>query len=1100
MGSFLRTSWNYVLLPLLVAITIFYVLQSPRYSGVQLLPNKYNPITIRRDQYGVPSIESKTLKDTFYGLGYAQAQDRLWALYTRKFLVAGRVSEIAGEKTLPIDKFFRNIGMRRYCEYALEYLDSESLALYQAFADGINDYAASATMLPLEFWLTWSQFEKFTVLDTLVSAKFVAFFLTFDFQFEFIFDTLSDAVGPKMAAELLPYKGEDYLWNDVVVMNDDELKQAGIFEKYDQNKRYSELTGFEFPEERRPPKSSINIQNQSTGNVNQQAPPPEVKRETASDRQRASNPSNTAQGAATSTNQATGATSAQPSTEGQKPSPPNQSTGTASSTQAPPPEVKRETASDRQRASNPSNTAQGAATSTNQATGATSAQTSTEGQKSSPPNQSTGTASSTQAPPPEIKRETASDRQRTSNPSNTAQGAATSTNQATGATSAQTSTEGQKPLPPNQSTGTASSTQAQSPEIKTGTASDRSQHKGRTADPSVQQATNSANQATGARQASTEGQKTGSAAEQKAVGENVNLVMPEAQTGSNSWVVHGDHTTTGKPILANDPHLMNGIPTVWYPVSLFYEGGYASGVSMVGFPGIQIGKTAYASWAMTTLCSDTGDLYTLKTKDNNYFYENEWHPMKEFKEVIKVKGQKDPVEITTYETHHGVVLDFYYSEIFITRTFRPKEDQRYSLAWPGFQKKDGAFKSFFNMMAAKNSQDMVDAWEHALEPAFSLLFATTQGDIGFVGIGRIPIRRNPLSGIRPQDGSLKENDWLGYVPWSEHPKIVNPKKGYIVSANNKMATDNIKWSTSSTLFPTSRAARIDEMILEYLNKGQKISVDNMITMQGDTLDVLAREVVPIMISRTKDALQEGYPLSVSNEKLNHLLQNLTEWDYVTGRESIPASIFNVWERFFVRTMLQKLNLNSTDIPRLISGAKFDHFLYRKVLEWGRSIPREHNIWCQNDKNAQFQDPCLYNLVQSLEEAHKYLSNEFGGDMDDWQWGRVHKMDYPHGTFSITPLRPLFHRSTPAQGNGRTANVARMKMETDSFAGVWSANMKMVASLKEGDSSYIIVDTGVSGNLFSPHYDDQMHLLVDGKYLEIVEEIDKNAKGHSISKV
>ena len=971
MGSFLRRSWTYVLLPLFVAITIFHVLQSSRYSGVHLSSNKYNPITIRRDQYGIPSIESKTLKDTLYGLGYAQAQDRLWALYTRKFLVAGRVSEIAGEKTLPIDKFFRNIGMRRYCEYALEYLEPEYQALFQAFADGINDYAASATMLPLEFWLTWSHFEKFTVLDTLVSAKFVAFFLTFDFQFEFIFDTLSDALGPKMAADLLPYKGEDYLWNDVVVMNDDELKQAGIFEKFDQNKRYSELNGFEFPEERRSPKSSVNTQSQSTGSTNQQAtPPPEIKRGTASDRQRASN----------------------------------------------------------------------------------------------------------QAPP-----------------SNKPQGTTTSDNQATETTSAQTPTEGQRPSTPTQSTGTASSTQAQSPEIKRGTTSDRQKPKGQTANPSIQQATSSANQATGTTQTSTEEQKARPAAEQKNIGENVNVVMPEAQTGSNSWVVHGDHTNTGKPILANDPHLMNGIPTVWYPVSLFYEGGYASGVSMVGFPGIQIGKTNYASWAMTTLCSDTGDLYTLKTKDNKYFYENEWHSMKEFKEVIKVKGQKDPIEITTYETHHGVVLDYYYSEIFITRSFLPKEGQRYALAWPGFQKKDEAFKAFFLMMAAKNSQDMIDAWEHALEPAFSLLFATTQGDIGFVGIGRIPIRKNPLSGIRPQDGSLKENDWLGYVPWSEHPIIVNPKKGYIVSANNKMATDNIKWSTSSTLFPTSRAARIDEVIQEYITKGQKISVDNMIALQADTLDVLAREVVPIMISRTKDALQEGYPLSVSNEQLNHLLQNLTEWDYVSGRESVPASIFNVWERFFIRTLLHKLNLNSTDIPRLISGGKFDHFLYKKVLQWGRSIPREDNVWCQNDKNIQFQDPCLYNLVQSLEEAYKYLSNEFGDDMDDWQWGRIHKMDYPHGTFSITPLKPIFHRSTPAQGNGRTVNVARMKMETDSFAGVWSANMKMVSSLREGDSSFIIVDTGVSGNVFSPHYDDQMHLLVDEKYLEMVEKIDRNTK-------
>src|SRR5689334_20483385 len=135
MVSLRRAICSYILLPLFISFFVFYVLQTPKYSGIQILSNKYNPITIKRDRYGVPSIESKTLSDVLYGLGYAQAQDRLWSLHSRRLLIAGRISEVAGERTLEIDKFFRNVGIVRYCQYAMEVIDEETRAGFQAYAD-----------------------------------------------------------------------------------------------------------------------------------------------------------------------------------------------------------------------------------------------------------------------------------------------------------------------------------------------------------------------------------------------------------------------------------------------------------------------------------------------------------------------------------------------------------------------------------------------------------------------------------------------------------------------------------------------------------------------------------------------------------------------------------------------------------------------------------------------------------------------------------------------------------------------------------------------------------------------------------------------------
>jgi len=856
MANILRAASSYILLPIILSLFIIYVIQTPKYSGTQHIHNrKYNPITIKRDDFGVPSIEAKTFVDTIYGLGYAQAQDRLWALTTRKMLVAGRISEIAGEKTLEVDKFFRNIGIQRYCQYAMENTDSKTLELYQAFADGINDFVENSRTLPLEFWLTWTQYEKFTVLDTLTNAKFIAFFLTFDFPFEFMQQTLEDLLGPVQAANVLPHKGEDFFWKDVVVMNDDELKQQGIYEKFDEKRVLEGPQGDPFPPERQPPVSS-------------------------------------------------------------------------------------------------------------------------------------GSKKATQEAPKAPKEEP----------------------------------KGTKTVKP----------------------------KG------------------------------------KGPADDVILNMAEAQMGSNSWVVHGSLTDTGKPILANDPHLMNGIPTVWYPSSLFWEGGYVSGVGLVGFPGVHVGKTEHISWGCTTLCSDTADLYVLTTKENKYLYEGEYHPLREFKETIKVKGRKEPVEITIYETHHGVVLDYYFPNMFITRDFRPREGVRYALAWPGYAKEDKSYQSFFNMIKAKNSQEILDSWKDALVPAFSFLFATAEGDIGFFGAGKIPIRPHARDGLKPKDGSLKKNDWLGLVPWKDQPKLVNPKKGFIVSANNKMATDNLKYFTSANQFTTSRAARIDEMIRDLVKKGKKITVEDNINIQKDTLDVLAREITPIMIDRTYDALKKGYNLTVSDEKLTLLLKNLTNWDYTSGKESIPATIFNVWERFFIRKVIRNIGLSEQDIKSMIVNAKWDHFLYRNMLSWKKNIPKEQDMWCRNEENQDITDPCLYDLAKSLEEAYLFIEKALGDDIEEWQWSKIHRMEYPHGTFSQTPLKPLYHRSIPSQGNGRTVDVARMKMETDSFGGVWSPNLKMVVSMKKGEKSYFIVDTGVSESMFSEHYDDMMRMVEDGKYLTINE--------------
>jgi len=857
MPRILKKCCIYFLIPLVISIGSLLFLQLPQYTGEFISKKGYNPVTIHRDKYGIPTIESKTLVDTFYGLGHVHAQDRLWMVNFRRRLYSGRLSEMFGSETIELDKFFRNLSLRRYCEDAETDLDPETKALFQAYIDGFNEYVETLKVLPLEFWITWTTFEPLTLVDTALFGKTISFFLTMDFQYEFIFDTLERLVGHEKAMDILPIKKQDFFWSDTaVVMNDDELKQRGIYEKYNEGGEYKISAPWIPPPERR-------------------VPEPLASQE----------------------------------------------------------EPKGES---------------------------------------------------------ELYKEL------------------------------------------------------------------NAPHKDNT---------------------------LGSKLKDDIVAEKTRYI-----TGSNAWVVHGDLTTTGKPILANDPHLPNNMPSFWYEVALIYEGNFASGSSHPGFAGLNIGKTKDLAWGFTNLCADTTDLFSLKIKGEAYFYDGKWRPLQKFQEKINIRGKSEPEVITVYETHHGVVIDTFAADLFLGMNFLPEKDRRYALGWIGYVKNNTSLKPFNRILSARNAQEFVDTWKESMEPSMSLLFATNKGDIGFIATGRIPIRKDVRQGATAKDGTLKESDWLGYVPWEDQPRIVNPKKGYIVSANNKMASDNVKWGVSANMWTTPRAARIDQMIREFVDKKKKISVDDMKAMQLDTLDLIAKESCASMIKFTEAGLAKGYELTVGKEDLQAMLNRLKTWDYKQGKKSVPASIFGLWHIKFIQKVIKNIGLNDHQREAVIGNFKFEAFLYRKVIGWNKETDAKFDdYWCLNSENKDVNSPCLYNLVKSLEETYLELKGKLGSDMNQWEWGKIHHSHYAHFPFSETPLKPLFHRSKPAAGNQRAVYSTGYRTEKN-LDGLWEPNMRMVISLKEGDKSYMVTDTGISENIMSKHYTDQMEVYHRGEWLEMVERM------------
>lgn len=362
---------------------------------------------------------------------------------------------------------------------------------------------------------------------------------------------------------------------------------------------------------------------------------------------------------------------------------------------------------------------------------------------------------------------------------------------------------------------------------------------------------------------------------------------------SNAWVISGNHTTTGKPILANDPHLGIKIPSTWYQASLrFFEAGntqsqkFIQGGSMPSLPAILIAQTNYLAFGVTTLYTDTTDLMVETIVGDKYLYEGKYIPLKYHSEQIKIKGQPTNYTHTVPETHHGPVFRAGEFDAFV------KQDV--SFMWPGYAKNDTLFDGMFRLYRAGNLAEIKQALDLCTGPPQAAVWYTQDGHIGFVGNGRLPVRRKLSTMGVLNNGSLAENEWLRYVTPAEQPFLVDPKKGYIVVANNNFATQNYKNHINLNQFATSRSLRITQMIESFISQGKKISVRDVEEMQNDVYDAYSGEYLKNLI-RLYEKHKETFYSASDILNLNNYIRVLQSWDHEMSRDSIGASIFQLWE-------------------------------------------------------------------------------------------------------------------------------------------------------------------------------------------------------------
>jgi penicillin amidase len=524
--------------------------------------------------------------------------------------------------------------------------------------------------------------------------------------------------------------------------------------------------------------------------------------------------------------------------------------------------------------------------------------------------------------------------------------------------------------------------------------------------------------------------------------------------GSNNWVVSGEHTASGLPLLADDPHLGTPIPSTWYLVEMHGDSLHISGASLPSLPLIVIGHNERIAWGLTNVNPDVQDLYIERINPadpNQYEVEGEWVDMEIVEELIYVKGEDEPLHWAARSTRHGPLIGD-----------ASEAPMPVALRWTALDAGDTTIDAFARINYASGWEEFHEAMRSFVAPSQNFVYADVDGNIGYIAPGHIPMRAQG-NGMVPVPGWNSEYEWEGWIPFDELPQIFNPPSGFIVTANNRIISDGYPYLIANDWHPPYRAQRIADLLREKIDRGAKLTLDDMAAIQGDQLSLQASALLPFLLETP-----------VEDERQAEAIAYLREWDGDSGRDSIASTIYHAWFLHLGYAMFE----DELDEGLYTQVSRRSHPLFLQEL---LGDPERFAGWCDNILTMP-RESCAETAAIALDNALEDVGARLGNNMARWQWGRLHKTQYAHTPFSqVALLRPFFHRSIENGGDAYTVNVATLDM-----ANVYDQDLapsyRQIVDLGDWSSSFYIQTTGQSGNPLSPHYDDLITPHRDMEYL------------------
>jgi penicillin G amidase len=525
--------------------------------------------------------------------------------------------------------------------------------------------------------------------------------------------------------------------------------------------------------------------------------------------------------------------------------------------------------------------------------------------------------------------------------------------------------------------------------------------------------------------------------------------------GSNNWVVDGTLTATGRPLLANDPHLGTRIPSTWYLAHVAGGGFEIIGATLPGAPAVALGRNRFIAWGATNVAADVEDLYLEQLDATGRFAEfrGAKEPITFVPEVIAVKG-RGPVRLEVRVTRHGPLVSdaINATNAESKRPMKAQPLEPLALRWTALDATDSTMLSFLKVNEAKNWDDFTTALRDFVVPSQNFVYADIDGHIGYYAPGRIPIRATG-DGSRPVKGWTGDAEWIGWIPFDQLPHLFDPPDHFIATANHRPAPADYPFQLGLDWPEPYRAQRVIDLIREK----STFTPDDFARMQADTYSLHARTLLPLLLQHVQPATPEG----------RQAVAILRDWNFDSSRGSAAAAIFQAWFHQLAPALV------GDDIgPRTLDSyrGRFTYITRFVVNTLGQNDAR----WCDDGRTPQ-QDTCGETVTTALQRGVVDLTRRMGSNMVGWRWDRVHLAALPHsGLDTVSVLRPLLSRAVPNGGDWSTVNVgpvaADALYEQHSIPGY-----REIIDLSPANDSRFLDAVGESGHPLSSHYD---HFLGD----------------------
>lgn len=533
------------------------------------------------------------------------------------------------------------------------------------------------------------------------------------------------------------------------------------------------------------------------------------------------------------------------------------------------------------------------------------------------------------------------------------------------------------------------------------------------------------------------------------------LVRADRIWGSNAWVVHGSRTATGKPLLANDTHLGLGTPSVWYEMGLHGGRFDTVGFSMPGLPLVITGQGRRIAWGVTNLNADVQDLYLEKLDDaknpKRALFQGRWEDLRVLTEKIAVKGG-EPETLTVLSTRHGPLVHNALPDW--------KDPRPLALRWAA---SDGS--RLLDAIAAINRAQSWQEFHRGLSmwdtPSLNFVYADVDGNIAYQSTAKVPLRPASNPGKAPVPGWTGAFEWQGFIDYEEMPSVVNPGAGFLVTANNKVVSDDYPYLLTTDWPYPERARRITEL----LAADRSVTLDDMRAFQADTFSEVARELRPYLLD-----------LGPSDEREREALAQVRSWNLRFERDAVGATVFRAWLHFLVTNTIKdelgdELFKSAQPLVAAQTGMLYD------------LLGRARDPWF-DDRRTPAVETRDDIVRRSFTDAVAWLSESLGRDVAEWQWGKLHQTSLAHqplGAGGIAPLDWIFNAGRfPLAGDMTTVNA--MSGDPDQgFRVGFGVSQRFLADLSDLSRSIAVNSSGQAALPFHPHRGDQARMWAAGEY-------------------